>query len=93
MSDGQQQFLFENPPKVEIADPTVPETAKPRLGRQQAAILAALKQGPKTNIELVPIALRYSARIHELRKAGYRIDREDVDDENGVYRYVLKGQK
>ena len=44
-----------------------------RFSRQAESILSALATGPKTGDELGRIARRYGARIHELRKAGYRI--------------------
>jgi len=70
-------------------NPTVPEAAKPRLGRQQRAILDRLKRGPATNNELVQIAQRFGGRIGELRAAGYDIRRTHDDDRRGVYVYEL----
>jgi hypothetical protein len=51
--------------------PVVQERA--RRSRQRDDALARLERGSATNIELSQIALRYSARIEELRKDGYRI--------------------
>lgn len=72
---NQQQFTF---------DPPV------RLNRQQTAIIDRLRQGPATNAELVQIAIRFTARIHELRKAGHdiRIVRQDRD--SGLVWYEMK---
>ena len=70
-------------------NPTVPEAAKARLSKQQQAILARLRVGPATNLELIQIAQRFSARIHELRTAGYRIERTRDDEEAGIYLYAL----
>ena len=70
-------------------NPTAPEAAKPRLGRQQRAILERLRRGPATNTELSQIAQRFSARIGELRDAGYDIRRTHDDHERGVYVYEL----
>ena len=72
---NQQQFTFDPPA---------------RLNRQQAAIIDRLKQGPATNAELVQIAIRFTARIHELRKAGHdiRIVRQDRD--SGLVWYEMK---
>lgn len=68
---------------------TVPETAKPRLGRQQKAILEALRVGPVTNTELLGIGMRFGARIQELRKAGYEIATCSASAERGCYLYTL----
>ena len=73
-------------------NPTVPDAAKPRLGRQQQAILDRLRKGPATNNDLCQIAQRFSARIEELRKAGYDIRRTHDDDRRGVYIYELVGR-
>ena len=73
-------------------NPTVPEAAKPRLGRQQQAILDRLRKGPATNNELSQIAQRFSARSGELRAAGYDIRRTHDDHERGVYVYELAGR-
>jgi hypothetical protein len=53
-------------------------------------ILATLREAGLrgvTNLELNEIAFRYGARIFELRKLGYEIDKEYV--EPGVWRYTL----
>jgi len=60
-----------------------------RLTKQCASIVARLQKGPATNTELSSIALRYSARIFELRKAGYQIEIISRDDESGVCLYSL----
>ena len=87
----EQPRLFDWVPTPYGADfnPTVPEAAKPRLGRQQWAILERLRRGPATNTELSQIAQRFSARIGELRDAGYNIQRTYDDDRRGVYVYEL----
>ena len=87
----EQPMLFpwvSTPYGVEF-NPTVPEAAKPRLGRQQQAILDRLRGGPATNNELVQIAQRFGGRIGELRAAGYDIRRTHDDDRRGVYVYEL----
>jgi len=60
-----------------------------RISKQSRAILARLQSGEVTNIELAAIAIRYSARIHELRKAGHRIELVKQDRESGVCHYRL----
>lgn len=59
-------------------------------GKQRSDILNALKsarsQG-RTNVQLNEICFRYGARIHELRRAGHKIDKEHIG--GGVFRYTL----
>ena len=59
----------------------------PRLTKQHAAILAALQQGPKTGPQLAVIAIRYSARLEELGRAGHRWEKQFIKP--GVYQYTL----
>jgi hypothetical protein len=54
-----------------------------------AQILKALSTGPKTNRELNEIAFRYSARIHELRKAGHNIQIISEYRDTGLVVYAL----
>jgi hypothetical protein len=44
-----------------------------RLATQNEQILARLKRGPATNVELAGISLKYTSRISDLREAGYAI--------------------
>lgn len=68
---------------------TVPEKAAPRLCAQHHRILERLRQGPVRNTELVLLAQRFGARLKELRDAGYRIERNSVDEQRGVFEYRL----
>lgn len=61
-----------------------------RLTRQCALVLARLREGPATNMELIPISTRFSARIFELRKIGYVIDTDCIDRAAGLTNYTLK---
>lgn len=45
----------------------------PRIVRQREQILRRLKEGPATNQELSAIALRFGARLKELRDEGWPI--------------------
>jgi hypothetical protein len=59
-----------------------------RLSRQRAEILARLKEGPATNVELGAIAQRFGGRIFDLRhKDGIPIGREQIG--RGLFRYWL----
>lgn len=44
-----------------------------RLAAQNMRVLARLRSGPATNVELAKIALKYTSRVSALRKAGYVI--------------------
>jgi len=44
-----------------------------RLDSSKARILARLREGPASNVELNAIAFRFGGRIHELRHEGYTI--------------------
>lgn len=71
---SQKQFEFDPPA---------------RITKQAGKILERLQQGEVTNAELATIAIRYSARIHELRKAGRRIEIIKHDRDSGVCVYRL----
>ena len=83
----QQLSLFDR--VIEPQDPKVAEQAKPRLSRQCQAILARLRRGSANNAELGTIAMRFSARIFDLRKAGFKIETFDHDHLTGVVWYRL----
>lgn len=57
--------LFDTHPTIRphFADPE----DTPRLGGQNAAILARLRVGPATNSQLVGLSLNYTARISDVR--------------------------
>jgi len=70
---------------------TVAPAAEKRLGRHHQAILAALREGPRTNWELAKVGgLRFGARLEELRSAGHRISTHRVSEERGVFMYRLE---
>lgn len=58
-----------------------------RLARVEERMLARLRQGPATNVELSHIGLKYTARISELRTRGYVIEADYV--KRGLWRYTL----
>ena len=85
---SETQFSLFDPPAVPAKlNKSVESEDKPRLGKQQAAVLERLRKGPATNMELLPISARFSARIHELRKAGFVINRANLGD--GLFEYSL----
>lgn len=89
MGTQETQFdLFD-----EAGQPVSPAAAEAkRLTRQQTAILERLRAGPATNMELIPISTRFSARIYDLRQVGYKIDTECIDRAKGLSLYTLKAE-
>lgn len=86
---SKQGFLFEiGTPDLRPIDPHVRADDVPRLSNQCQEILAALKQGPKTNAELAGIALKYTSRLSDIRRAGYKIKATHTG--GGTYTYTLK---
>jgi hypothetical protein len=70
------------------ADPHVQPQDERRLTGQNATILALLRMGSCTNIELSRVSLKYTGRISDLRAAGYRIVCHRGD--GGVNTYTLQ---
>ena len=73
---NHKQFSFENlrqTSRTPLTSPTLspnpsaPVEIRPRLKRQAAAILAALRRGPLWTNDLRAMAAQYNARIKELR--------------------------
>jgi hypothetical protein len=86
---SEQQFsLFVSDPRIQPVDPHVEPADKPRLTRQCYSVLERLRRGPVSNVQLLLIAIRYSARIHDLRSAGYKIETEKRGD-GGIVFYSL----
>lgn len=69
---------------------TVEDQDKPRLRKQHDAILDRLREGPATNIELGRIAQRFSARLEEMKRAGYEWGKRKIKP--GVNEYFLIGE-
>lgn len=83
---------FDESERLKPTDPNVRPVDVPRLSAQCQAILDLLRDGPRTNTELVEVAMKYTSRISDLRKAGYDI-RAIERRSNGVtvYQLVEKG--
>lgn len=91
-----QHALFDDagePHEPPMVDERLPEREHERLTRQAGLVLARLQEGPATNMELIPISTRFSARIHELRKKGYIIDTDYLSRDKGLTQYTLKGRR
>jgi len=64
--------------------------ASGRRGSQKERILAALREGPKTNAQLAAMSLKYTGRISDLRHDGHRIVAARIDG-SGKTLYRLDG--
>lgn len=87
----QQWDLFDadgEPRKLPGDSPAVAE--RKRLTRQATRVLELLREGPKTNMELVPITMRFGARIFEMRRRGFVIDTDVIDRAAGLVLYTLR---
>ena len=68
------------------------EQEQARLAGSKARILARLRQGPATNVELVEICQRATGRMFELRdEDGCVIVKEHV--KGGLWRYTLVSER
>jgi hypothetical protein len=87
----EQLALSLNEPIIPVVDIShVTPEEMPRLSRQSQLILNRLRCGPARNTELVEIAVRYGARLLDLRRSGFRITTE-LDRASGVAVYRLVG--
>ena len=68
-----------------------PWADRPRLSKQCQAILDRLRQGPTSNRVLATLALKYTGRLSELRRAGYPIGIRSQDHATGLVVYELRG--
>lgn len=77
-------------PRQRAETPVTVELA--RRERNLDRVLARLKQGPATTMDLIAVGgARAVGRCWELRRQGYEIDVEQVG--GGLYRYTLKERK
>jgi len=85
-----RQLSFLDPtPAIPPRDPKIAPRDKARLSGQNGELLVRLRRGPVTNVELQAIGmLKYTSRISDLRKAGYRVTAERVS--GGVFVYRLE---
>jgi hypothetical protein len=96
-----KQLSFENlqhaqrtPPNAVRPNASVPVEIRPRIKRQAATILAALRRGPLWTNDLRSMVAQYNARIKELRVYLYREFGTTVDmtarGRDGNNRYELR---
>jgi hypothetical protein len=84
-----QPSLFDNPVRIAPTDTHLVPQEKPRLSRQNQAILERLRRGSATNDELIRLARKYTARVSDLRAAGYDVRLVEHDHVTGITRYQL----
>ncbi len=68
------------------------DAEKKRLSKQCQAILDRLRRGRASNVELSQIALKYTSRISDLRKAGHNVVCVSRHRESGLTYYALRGE-
>ena len=74
---------------IPVVDKRVEPADKPRLRGNSQAILTLLQRGPATNIQLMQVGgVRYGARIHDIKKAGYKIQSRRLEE--GIWVYELE---
>lgn len=83
-------------PLLDFTDPNLPAAAAPRLGGQNGKILARLREGPATNIELEEYSgsRRINSRVADVRRwlqqnENRTVESEAVDTARGIYRYWI----
>lgn len=81
---GQIELDFSANPIKPIC---APKQDRRRLEGQNAAILEILRAGIATNTELARVSLKYTARISDIRAAGYEIEARRV--KGGLWEYRL----
>lgn len=95
--EGNDQMTTTEPPRPPkqrridfqpVETGTVAQQQK-RLSGQNMEILARLQRGRATNQELSRLALKYSGRISDLRRAGIDIRLMEHDRRTGVATYAL----
>lgn len=84
---------IEHAPQIGHTDPRLPEQARARLGGQNQAVLARLRQGPALNTELEQASgsHRINSRVADVRRwlranEGCTVLVAAVDTKAGVYR-------
>jgi len=85
--EAKQLSLFDKP-ILPPTDPNVIPADSHKLSGQNAAILRRLRIGAASSLTLAGLALKYSSRISDLRKHGYVIHCERMQD--GTHLYTLE---
>ena len=86
-----QLSLFDDGPRTpHPRDPNVDVQDVPRLTGQNALVLDALREGPKTNKQLAFLSLKYTSRISDIRAAGYDVYIVERNHKTGLTLYALR---
>ena len=80
-----QLTLFDKPALPPTDPHVVPADAR-RLTGQNAAILRRLRQGMASSLQLAGISLKYTSRISDLRKHGFKIVCERTHSGQNLYK-------
>ena len=81
-------FDYTEKSEIPVVDPNALKSDKKRLNGKAKAILERLQRGPAYGHDLMAMGgTRYGARIHDLKKAGYKIHAKHVKD--GIWEYSL----
>jgi hypothetical protein len=73
-------------------DINVDAVQRPRLSAHCETILGMLREGPVSNVEIAKVSKNHTARISNLRKAGYIIKCKFIDKKSGLTEYTLLKQ-
>ena len=65
-----------------------PQDDERRYAAQRQQIVDRLLVGPATTLELSAIALRFGARVHELRRRGFEIESKRLGGGLWLYRLI-----
>lgn len=84
-----QPDLFLDRAPIRPVDTHLVRAEKPRLTGQNATVLARLMQGPASNFELMQIASRFGARLHDIKHAGYAWSIIEREHDSGRVVYAL----
>lgn len=73
-------------------DINVDSVQRPRLSAHCETILTMLRAGTVSNVEIAKVSKNHTARISNLRKAGYVIKCRFIDKKTGLTEYTLLKQ-
>lgn len=79
-----------NQQSIDFDAVNAPKTDRPRLNKQSLAIFKLLQSGPVENKNLQQIAFNYTARISDIRKAGWDVKCKRLS--GGRSLYTLEGR-
>ena len=85
--EAKQLSLFDKP-HLPPTDSHVHPADERRLTGQNLAILKRLREGKASSLTLAGLSLKYTARLSDLRKHGFKITCERMQD--GTYLYTLE---